>query len=145
MEARNMIPNTQRSSWCVVATVTTALVMGVAIQRGDSQTVQTSRVMQQKLAESQQLLAAVVTSNWATLNQRTQALQSLTNAPGWQVLRTREYRDYTAAFQKATQALTAAAGQRDQRAAVTSYNQLVSSCVECHRYLARARIAAAKP
>ena len=119
---------------CVVLTV-------ASLSTAEGQTAQTKQVMQQKLAQSQQLLAAVVTSNWTTLTQRTQALESLTRQPGWQFLQTTEYRSYTTAFEKATQALAAAAQQRDQRAAATAYNQLVSSCVECHRYVARARIA----
>jgi cytochrome c556 len=101
--------------------------------------------MQQKLAQSQQLLAAVVTSNWAALTQRTQVLESLTRQPGWQFLQTTEYRNYTAAFEKAMQDLAAAAQQRDQRTAAMAYNQLVNSCVECHRYVARSRIAADTP
>ena len=105
-----------------------------------AQTVETKRVMQ-KLAQSQQLLGALVTSNWMALSQRTSALQTLTSQPGWQVLTTPEFRDQTAAFQRATQALATAATQRDQRTALTAYNQLVTSCLECNRYVARSRIA----
>jgi cytochrome c556 len=112
------------------------------LSRAEGQTTQTKQVMQQKLAQSQQLLGAVVTSNWAALTQRTQALESLTGQPGWQFLQTTEYRAYTAGFEKATHALAAAAQQRDQRTAATAYNELVNSCVECHRYVARSRIAA---
>jgi hypothetical protein len=56
------------------------------LSRAEGQTVQTKQVMQQKLTQSQQLLGAVVTSNWAALTQRTQALESLTRQPGWQFL-----------------------------------------------------------
>jgi Cytochrome C' len=130
-----------RTSICsVVLLMTTAMVVAF-LSRAEGQTVQTKQVMQQKLAQSQQLLAAVVTSNWGALTQRTQALESLTRQPGWQFLQTIEYRTYTAAFEKATRALAAAAQQRDQRTAATAYNELVSSCVECHRYVARSRIA----
>jgi len=125
----------------VVLLTTTALVIAL-LSSAEGQTAQTKQVMQQKLAQSQQLLGAVVTSNWTALTQRTQALESLTRQPGWQVLQTPEYRTYTTAFEKATQALAAAAQQRDQRTAATAYNALVNSCVECHRYVARSRIAA---
>jgi hypothetical protein len=106
-----------------------------------AQTQQTNRVMRQKLGESQQLLGALVTSDWRALASHSQALEMLTMQPGWDVLRLPEYHNYTTAFQKAIQALADAAGSRDQRNALTAYNALVSSCVECHRYLARARIA----
>ena len=130
------------TSICSVLLLTTTVMTVAFLSRAEGQTAQTKQVMQQKLAQSQQLLGAVVTSNWAVLTQRTQALESLTRQPGWQYLQTTEYRTYTAAFEKATQALAAAAQQRDQRTAATAYNQLVNSCVECHRYVARARIAA---
>ena len=109
-----------------------------------AQTQQTKRVMRQKLAESQQLLGALVTSDWRALASHSQALQTLTMQPGWDVLRLPEFHNYTTAFQKAIQAVADAAGTRDQRNALTAYNALVSSCVECHRYVARARIASAK-
>jgi len=109
-----------------------------------AQTQQTNRVMRQKLAESQQLLGALVTSDWRALASHSQALQTLTMQPGWDVLRLPEFHNYTTAFQKAIQAVADAAGTRDQRNALTAYNALVSSCVECHRYVARARIASAK-
>ena len=125
--------------------IVTGAFLGIFLSRtADGQTAQTKRVMQQKLAESQQLLAALATSNWGLMMQRTQALQALPNQPGWQVLRTKEFREYTASFQKATQALAAAATRRDQQSALTAYNQLVTSCVECHRYVARARVATAR-
>ena len=117
--------------------------VALVVRTADGQTVQTKRVMQQKLVDAQQLLSALVTSNWSVLGQRSQALQSLTQQPGWQVFETPEYRDFTAAFQKAAQAVATASTQRDQRTALTAYNQLVGSCVECHRYVARARIASA--
>lgn len=135
----------RRAVWTGVA-VTVAVIgflLGFVVRTSDGQTVQTKRVMQQKLGDSQQLLAALVTSNWTVLGQRSQALQSLTQQPGWQVFETPEYRNFTAAFQKAAQAVANASMQRDQRTALTAYNQLVGSCVECHRYVARARIASA--
>ncbi len=136
-----MSARTRTSIPSFVLLTTTALIVAL-LSRAEGQTQQTKQVMQQKLAQSQQLLGAVVTSNWTALTQRTQTLESLTRQPGWQVLQTMEYRTYTTAFEKATQALAGAAQQRDQRTAATAYNQLVTSCVECHRYVARARIAA---
>lgn len=136
-----MLTNARTVAACAVFIGTATLALLVGAKLADGQTVQTKRVMQQKLVESQQLLSALVTSNWAALNQRTQALESLTKDPAWQVLQTPEFRNYTTAFQRATQAVIAAAAQRDQRMALTAYNQLVSSCVECHRYVARSRIA----
>jgi cytochrome c' len=140
-----MSTRARRSTISSIILLTTTTMVVAVLSRAEGQTVQTKQVMQQKLTQSQQLLGAVVTSNWAALTQRTQALESLTRQPGWQFLQTPEYRNYTAAFEKATQALAAAAQQRDQRTAAMAYNQLVNSCVECHRYVARSRIAADTP
>jgi len=129
-----------------VAIVTTAIAVTMVLHsvKAPAQTVQTSQVMRQKLAEAQQLLTALVTRDWTALDRHTRALESLTKQPGWDVMHMPEYHDQTVAFQRALAQLSAAVGQRDQRTAVTAYNALVSSCVECHRYVARARIATAK-
>jgi cytochrome c556 len=132
---------THKTAGWIISLMATAWLVHLTVPPVDAQTVETKRVMQQKLAQSQQLLSALVTSNWMALSQRTAAVQALTSQPGWQVLTTPEFRDQTAAFQRATQALAAAANQRDQRTALAAYNQLVTSCVECHRYVARSRIA----
>ena len=117
------------------------LIVALAGASTDAQTRQTQRVMKAKLAESSQLLAAVVTSNWGALDKHARALRALTDDPGWDVMRLPEFAKQTAAFQKANMALIDAAGTRDQRTAVTAYNGLVTACVECHGWVARARIA----
>jgi mono/diheme cytochrome c family protein len=135
-----MTARAKRTTWLLV--IGAVALMGVFwLRTAESQTVQTQQVMRQKLVESQQLLGALTTSNWTVLAERSRELQALTNQPGWQVLQTPEFRTYTTDFQKAAQAVAAAAMQRDQRTALAAYTQLVTSCVECHRYVARARIA----
>lgn len=106
---------------------------------------QTRQVMRQKLQHSEALLAALVTSNWDSLDRNGRALEALTTQPGWQVLRLPEFNKYTNAFQRSTAALVDAARARDGEAALPAYNGLVSSCVECHRYVARSRIARNAP
>jgi len=108
---------------------------------GWAQNSQTRQVMRQKLEHSEALLAALVTSKWDSLDRNVRALQALTMQPGWQVLRLPEFNQYTNAFQRATGALRDAATTRDSESALKAYNGLVSSCVECHRYVARSRIA----
>jgi hypothetical protein len=124
----------------LIALALTAFV-ALPTERAAGQTQQTRQVMRQKLVASERLLAALVTSNWGELDRHGRALEAVTNQPGWDVMRLPEYSKYTASFQKATQAVIDAAGQRDQTTALAAYNRLVASCVECHRYVARARIA----
>ena len=122
-----------------------ALVGWWAAQPAAAQTRQTKQIMRQKLAQSQQMLAALVTSDWASLGNRSRDLEALTNQSGWDVLRLPEFNKQTLAFQRAVQAVAEASKQRDQRTALTAYNGLVSSCVECHNFVARSRIAVNLP
>jgi hypothetical protein len=111
--------------------------------RVHAQSAQTRQVMREKLELSEILLGALVTSNWMSLNRSTGLLLEVTNRQGWQVLEAPEYVRQTRAFFAATQALRDASGQRDQRQALAAYNGLVASCVECHRVVARLRLASA--
>jgi hypothetical protein len=110
-----------------------------------AQTMQTRDVMRQKLSESALLLAALVTSDWGALDRHGRALDAVTALPGWDVMRLPEFYRYTTDFQRAVRAVIEAAEERDQRTALTAYNGLVASCVECHRYVSRARIARDSP
>lgn len=128
-----------------IGVLTGALAATVLLAAGQAftarQTLQTEQVMREKLVASQQLLAGLVTSDWAALDRHSRKLEALTNDPGWDVMRLPEFSSHTAPFQLALRAMTAAAGQRDQRTALAAYTDLVSRCVDCHRYVARARIA----
>ena len=101
---------------------------------------QGKQVMRRKLEASEQLLAALVTSNWVALDRQGRALKAQTADPGWDQLRLPEYQRHTATFVHSVDAVIEAAGRRDQLAALMAYNGLVASCVECHAYVSRARI-----
>ena len=106
-----------------------------------SQTTQLSRVMRDKLGHSQQLLDAIVTSNWTALEQHSAALQRATRDPAWSVLQYKEYASHTARFVRALDDLLDAAKRRDLEATPLAYVSMTLSCVQCHRYVARMRIA----
>jgi hypothetical protein len=122
-----------------------ALMATLGLSIAVAQTVQTERLMRQKLAESMQLMGALVISDWAALDRHGRALQTLANNPSWLVLRSPEYSEHSEKFLSATAELVAAAAKRDQETALQAYNNLVSSCVGCHRYVARARIVGFRP
>ena len=100
-----------------------------------------AEVMQQKLVHAQKILAAVVTSDWTLLETESRKLDELTKDPRWMVLTFPEYAKYSAAFVRASQNLRRAAVQRDLEETPKAYVEVTLKCVECHRYLARARIA----
>ncbi len=122
------------------ATAILVLTTGLAI--GSTQSLPLARVMRSKLDHSEHILEAVVTSNWKALDEHSRALQALTKDPAWSVLlMTPEYTHYTKAFIEALDGLIDAARTRDLDKTPAAYTSLTLSCVNCHRYVARARIA----
>jgi cytochrome c556 len=97
--------------------------------------------MRQKLLHTQKVLEGVVTSDWKNLEQSSRALIQLTSEPSWQVFATPEYRNYTRAFSHAVSDLADVAERHDLDAATVAYSAVVDSCVSCHKYTARRRIA----
>jgi hypothetical protein len=108
---------------------------------GPAQGPQLNRVMREKLGHTQKILEAVVTSDWIGLETHSRELERLTNDPGWMVLRLPEYKRHSAGFLEAIQTLHRAAAQRDLETTPKAYVDLTLRCVDCHRYLARERIA----
>ena len=115
------------------------LVLGMTAS--PSQTPGVNAVMREKLVHAQKILEAVVTSDWVSLEAQSRELEQLTNDPRWTVLKYPEYSRYSAAFVRAVQTLQTAAAQRDLETTPKAYVAVTLQCVECHRYLARARIA----
>ena len=127
----------RKMGWRLIIVVVLAGAAAVA----SAQTVGLNRLMRSKLEHSQQILAAVVTSNWAELQRHSEELQRITQDPAWAVLMTPEYSRQTAAFLRASEDLVDAAKRRDGDAAPLAYVSLTMSCVQCHRYVARKRLA----
>jgi hypothetical protein len=100
-----------------------------------------NRLMDQKLAHAQEILKAVVTSDWVALETHSRELEQLTRDPRWMVLKYHEYARHSDAFVRAIQQLHRAAAQRDLEATPRAYVDVTLRCVDCHRYLARERLA----
>jgi hypothetical protein len=118
-----------------------ALAASLAMATVSAQTVALKRLMQQKLEHSQGILAAVTMSNWGEMQRQSEALLQVTREPAWMVMNTPEYAKHSQAFIRAADDLLDAARRRDLEAAPLAYVSMTLSCVQCHRYVARARIA----
>jgi hypothetical protein len=119
-------------------------VLLVAVTAGPSSLAQTARmkqVMRTKLDHSQRILEAVVTSNWQLLDRESREMALVVRDPAWSYLAMPEYVRHSEAFLRATDDLIEAARLRDLESASLGLISLTTSCVSCHRYLARARIA----
>lgn len=97
-------------------------------------------VMREKLGHAQKILEGVVTDDWSTIELESRRLQLLTADPRWTVLKYPEYARHSSAFVAALQDLHRAASQRDLEKTPAAYLAVTLKCVECHRYLARARM-----
>jgi hypothetical protein len=118
-----------------------AFVVVMSVMASGSQTSKLNTVMRRKLVVTQNILEAVVTSDWTSLETNSRELEQLTRDPGWRVLNYPEYATHSATFVRAVQALHTAAAQRDLEETPKAYINVTLQCVECHRYLARQRIA----
>jgi hypothetical protein len=117
----------------------------VVVTAGPSSLAQTARmtqVMRTKLDHSQRILEAVVTSNWQLLDRESREMALVVRDPAWSYLAMPEYVRHSEAFLRATDDLIEAARLRDLELASLGLMSLTTSCVSCHRYLARARVAA---
>ena len=130
-----------------ITLTSSAAVLLVAITSGaaSAQTVRLNQVMRSKLEHSQKILEAVVTSNWQLLDAQTKEMARVTRDPAWSVLQFPEYVRHSAAFLRATDDLAEAARLRDLEGASLGFVALATSCVSCHRYIARSRIVSLRP
>ena len=125
------------------ASISCVLIVWVAVAFPQER--ELKRVMRGKLVHAQQILAAVVTSDWATLERQSQELLRVAENPAWvAAFRTPLYTRQSEAFLRATQDLLDAAQRRDLESAPIAYVSLTLSCVQCHRYTARTRVAVAR-
>jgi len=100
-----------------------------------------NNVMREILGHTQKILLAVVTNDWVGLETHSRELERLTRDYRWTVLKYPEYARHSTAFIRAIQDLHLAAAQRDLEQTPKAYIAVTLQCVECHRYLARERLA----
>lgn len=101
-----------------------------------------SRVMREKLAHTQALLAAVIKSDWKTMDRESRALALAVRDPAWSfALTDPAYLRQSDAFSRALQDLIEASAKRHLEAAATAHVNLTMTCVQCHVHMTRQRIA----
>lgn len=113
-----------------------------AVCASADQTPALNKVMRAKLGHSQAILAAVITSDWASLDRESRALAMAVRDPAWgAALTAPEYIRHSDAFSRALQDLIEASARRDEEAAGNAHIMLTTSCVRCHVLMTRRRIA----
>ncbi len=120
------------------------LILSVMVTSGvevPAQTAATGRLMQAKLAHSQKILEAILTSDFGLLDRESSAIVQVTKSPAWSVLYSPEYIRQTGAFLRAIDDLRDAAKGADLDGAASSYVSLTLTCFQCHRYMKNKRLA----
>jgi hypothetical protein len=128
---------TTRVRWCAI--VFLAAFMGVSTSA--DQTAQLNKVMRAKLGHSQAILAAVITSDWASLDRESRALALAVRDPVWTAALTQpELIRQSDAFSRALQDLIEASSRRNLEEAGNAQLMLTATCVRCHLEITRRRI-----
>jgi cytochrome c556 len=91
--------------------------------------------MQLKLEHAQKLLEGVAKEDFAAIKQHAQKLGTLALDENWQVLQTREYRDYSSDFQQIAARISKEADAKNLDGATLGYVQLTLNCVDCHKHV----------
>ena len=118
------------------------VIIGLSIGPSADQAPPLNRMMKAKLAHSQAILGAVVTSNWAVLDRESRALALVVRDPAWGAALTEpEYLRQSDAFSRALQDLIEASANRDLESAANAQIALTASCVRCHVHMTRRRVA----
>jgi hypothetical protein len=128
------------TKWIAVIAVL-AFSAAAGLAAGPGQGPEVNNIMREKLGHTQKILEAVVTNDWVGLETHSRELERLTADHRWTALKYPEYARHSTAFIRAVQALHLAAAQRDLEGTPKAYVAVTLQCVECHRYLARERIA----
>ena len=129
---------TTRTRWLAAA----LLAASMSVSTSADQTAQLNKVMRAKLGHSQGILAAVVTSDWASLDRESRALALAVRDPAWQTaLAAPEIRRESDGFSRAVQDLIDASAKKDLERAGNAQLALTATCVRCHLEMSRRRIA----
>jgi hypothetical protein len=119
-----------------------ALALAAALSSpASTQTPRLSSVMREKLDHAKAILGAVVTSDWTTLDRESRALARATHDPAWVVLTAPEYLRESDQFSRALQDMIEASAKRDLDGAAKAEVALTTSCVRCHQFVSRRRVA----
>src|SRR5262245_21972256 len=106
----------------VLAIALGLVVVAPSLRPVRGQTTETRRLMQDKLSHAQHLLEAITTSNYSMLERESAELSRIVSAPGWEVLKSREFRTFSGDFRAVVDAITDAARRRDLDTAAEQYS-----------------------
>ena len=104
----------------------------------------TREIMREKLDCSHYILNGIATENFDLISANAEKLSKLSQATAWRARETPEYEVLSAEFRRHADALAKAAKDRNPDAASLAYVQMTLSCVNCHKYMRRPKVASAR-
>ncbi len=127
---------------CVASAIVFFLLTGMGAGQ-ESTSLRT--FMRAKLKHSEKILEGLALEDYDAMAKGSQELSLLSLAATWQVFQTPEYDKQSQEFRRAADALTKAAKNKNLDEAAAAYGKMTVSCVNCHKYVRRTRMAARFP
>ena len=127
-----------RTTLMCTVLVVASLVLPVHAQNPTLQT-----AMRAKLANAQELLAALVQGNFAEIDRSAELLSRITDVEigSWQAVARPDYTEMAALFLLSVDDLRTAAANRSLDDALTEYTTMISACIRCHTSVRDAALA----
>ena len=124
-----------------------ALLAALGTSPTAAQTTSLRTAMRVKLENAQRLLEPLLTADFSRIDQYAEQLSRITNTEisSWQARPESGYIRQATAFLQSVQGLREAAKARSIEQASAEYAALVSSCIQCHRYVRTARSVSLTP
>jgi hypothetical protein len=97
-------------------------------------------LMWAKLDRSKAILEGLTLEDFDKIASNARAMRLLSTESGWNVIQTKEYASQSRDFQRATDLIVEAAGEKDIHRATMGYVALTVRCVECHSYMRKHRL-----
>ncbi len=131
----------KRSATICGLTLLVVGLMSTNLQAQDDPNPQKVRIfMKAKLKHAQDVLRGLALEDYDTIAQSSNKLGLLSQEADWNVLKTPQYAQHSADFRKSVDRLTKAGREKTLDAATLAYLEVTMRCVECHKYVRRARI-----
>ena len=95
--------------------------------------------MRVKLRHAQQVLEGLTLEDYDLISENADKMSLLSSATQWQVIQSPEYVRRSGEFRRATDALAAAAKNKNLDGATLAYVRMTMRCVDCHKYVRSVR------
>lgn len=103
------------------------------------------RFMRAKLGASQNVLEGLVTEDYAQIRKGAKSMLVMSKAADFQVFPTATYSQYSGEFQRAVARLDQMAAKKQLDSAALSYMHITMTCVNCHKYVVKEKVALGEP